>query len=173
MSGRRHGNIGKLRRIHEHRELPLGLLTNLDTPFSLSLFLRISSSLVSLFRSLPLTKTATYDTEVSLGTSSESYFIGLREFGVSEFLMTRETPLDAYKRIYLLLGFSGTRSFGWLVDLLNETGSRLPTWRHRHTSDLLWRENWKSHSPSSFLLRKRFICDFSTVTNIRKSITRE
>lgn len=129
MSGRRHdGNIGKLRRIHEHRELPLGLLTNLDTPFSLSLFLRISSPLVSLFRSLPLTKTATYDTEVSLGTSSESYFIGLRrEFGVSEFLMTRETPLDAYKRIYLLLDSSGTRSFGWLVDLLNETGSGLPT----------------------------------------------
>jgi len=40
--------------------------------------------------------------------------------------MTRETPLDAYKRIYLLPGSSGTRSFGWPVDLLNETGSGLP-----------------------------------------------
>lgn len=40
--------------------------------------------------------------------------------------MTRETPPDAYKRIYLLPGSSGTRSFGWSVDLLNEAGSGLP-----------------------------------------------
>lgn len=40
--------------------------------------------------------------------------------------MTRETPPDAYKRIYLLPGSSGTRSFGWTVDLLNEAGSGLP-----------------------------------------------
>jgi len=103
---------------------PPGLFTNLDTPFSL---LHISS-LISLFRPRPLTRTATYGAEISLGTRSPSpillNFAG--SSGVSEFLMTRETPLDAYKRIYLLPGSSGTRSFGWPVDLLNETGSGLP-----------------------------------------------
>lgn len=60
----------------------------------------------------------------------KSYFIGLGR-GVPEFPMTRETPPDAYKRIYLLPGSSETRSFGWSVDLLNEAGSGLPaSWHH-------------------------------------------
>lgn len=125
VSGRRHGgNIGKLRRTHDSLAIPR-VVNKPRHPF-LPLSLRVSSPLVSLSRPLPLTKTATYDAEISSGTSSESYFIGLRrEFGVSEFLMTRETPLDAYKRTYLLPGSSGTRSFGWPVDLLNETGNGL------------------------------------------------
>lgn len=39
--------------------------------------------------------------------------------------MTRKTPLDAYKQIYLLLGPSETCSFDWAVDLVNEAGSGL------------------------------------------------
>jgi len=40
--------------------------------------------------------------------------------------MSRKTPLDAYKRIYLLPGPPETRSFNWPVDLVNEAGSGLP-----------------------------------------------